>query len=139
VLILDEAHRIRETSVSRWTPKDLRQAPRPQIDELMAAARVPVFLLDEHQVVRPGELGPARTSSSMRRSSGCRCTASTWTCSSAAAAAPRTCSGSFGCGLAPGGPVPWQPDRAFEVETASTPAQLEDKLRDKLTEGYGAR
>jgi hypothetical protein len=23
----------------------------------MAAARVPVFLLDEHQVVRPGELG----------------------------------------------------------------------------------
>lgn len=57
VLILDEAHRIRESSVDRWTPKDLRQVPRTQIDELMAAARVPVFLLDQHQVVRPGELG----------------------------------------------------------------------------------
>ena len=59
VLVLDEAHRIRETSVSRWTRKELRSESRPQLDELIAAARVPVFLLDEHQVVRPGELGTA--------------------------------------------------------------------------------
>jgi hypothetical protein len=56
VLILDEAHRIRETSVDRYTPAKFRSG-RAQIDELMPAARVPVFLLDEHQVVRPGELG----------------------------------------------------------------------------------
>ena len=56
VLILDEAHRIRETSMSRYTPRQLR-TDRRQVDELIAAARVPVFLLDEHQVVRPGELG----------------------------------------------------------------------------------
>ncbi|MGH8939276.1 MAG: DNA/RNA helicase domain-containing protein, partial [Actinomycetes bacterium] len=56
VLILDEAHRIRETSVDRYTRAALRTG-RPQLDELIAAARVPVFLLDEHQVVRPGELG----------------------------------------------------------------------------------
>jgi len=56
VLILDEAHRIRETSVDRYTPARFRSG-RAQIDELMSAARVPVFLLDEHQVVRPGELG----------------------------------------------------------------------------------
>jgi hypothetical protein len=56
VLILDEAHRIRETSMSRYTPAQLR-TDRRQIDDLIAAARVPVFLLDEHQVVRPGELG----------------------------------------------------------------------------------
>lgn len=36
--------------------KDLREPP-PQIDELIHAARVPVFLLDEHQVVRRGEVG----------------------------------------------------------------------------------
>lgn len=59
VLICDEAHRIRETSVNRFTTKADRvvAAGRPQVDELIAAARVPVFLLDEHQVVRPGELG----------------------------------------------------------------------------------
>jgi hypothetical protein len=57
VLVCDEAHRIRETSVNRFTPKTVRTHGRPQIDELIAAARVPVFLLDEHQVVRPGETG----------------------------------------------------------------------------------
>ena len=56
VLILDEAHRMRETSMSRYTPRELR-TNRRQIDELLSAARVPVFLLDEHQVVRTGELG----------------------------------------------------------------------------------
>ncbi len=42
VLVLDEAHRIRETSVDRYTRAELR-TDRPQIDELIAAARVPVF------------------------------------------------------------------------------------------------
>ncbi|TQS43682.1 DNA/RNA helicase domain-containing protein [Cryptosporangium phraense] len=57
VLICDEAHRVRETSVKRYTRAALRANARPQIDELIAAARVPVFLLDENQVVRPGEMG----------------------------------------------------------------------------------
>src|SRR5260221_2660464 len=55
VLIADEAHRLRETSANRWTAARLR-TDRPQVDELIVAARVPVFLLDEHQVVRPGEM-----------------------------------------------------------------------------------
>jgi hypothetical protein len=59
VLLCDEAHRIRTTSVDRYTPAAVRARAkdRPQVDELIAAARVPVFLLDEHQVVRPGETG----------------------------------------------------------------------------------
>lgn len=48
-LICDEAHRIRAHSV--------RHRGVRQIDELLDAARVPVFLLDDHQVVRPGEMG----------------------------------------------------------------------------------
>ena len=56
VLICDEAHRIRETSVNRYTKAELR-TDRPQVSELIDAARVPVFLLDENQVVRPGEIG----------------------------------------------------------------------------------
>jgi hypothetical protein len=56
VVICDEAHRMRETSANRYTSAAHRTG-RPQIDELIDVARVPVFLLDEHQVVRPGEMG----------------------------------------------------------------------------------
>ncbi|TDE22873.1 DUF2075 domain-containing protein [Nonomuraea mesophila] len=56
VIIADEAHRLRKTSHSRKGEDDLREPPL-QIDELIHAARVPVFLLDEHQVVRRGEVG----------------------------------------------------------------------------------
>lgn len=56
VLVLDEAHRIRETSTSRWTPKEKR-TEEPQVDELIRAAKLSIFLLDEHQIVRPNEIG----------------------------------------------------------------------------------
>lgn len=56
VLINDEAHRIRETSTNRWTPA-VKRSGRPQVEDLIDAARVSVFLLDEHQVVKPGERG----------------------------------------------------------------------------------
>ncbi|MBB5868576.1 nucleotide-binding universal stress UspA family protein [Allocatelliglobosispora scoriae] len=57
VLLCDEAHRLRETSVNRFTPKDRRAAARQQVDELIDVAQVPVFLLDDKQIVRPGEMG----------------------------------------------------------------------------------
>src|SRR5690625_49569 len=46
VLVLDEAHRIREKSVNRFTPKALRERARPQIEELIDAAQEPGFRLD---------------------------------------------------------------------------------------------
>ena len=51
-------------------PRPRCAADRPQIDELIAAARVPVFLLDEHQVVRPGEIGHACEHRAGARASG---------------------------------------------------------------------
>ncbi len=56
VLICDEAHRIRNTSNDRFTKKALR-SEISQARELIRAARVSVFLLDERQNVRPGEIG----------------------------------------------------------------------------------
>lgn len=56
VLVCDEAHRIRETSNSRFTRASLRSR-RPQIEELIESAKVSVFLLDDKQVVRPNEIG----------------------------------------------------------------------------------
>lgn len=56
VLICDEAHRIRESSNSRYTRREDR-SDRPQIEELIDVAKVTVFLIDDLQVVRPGEVG----------------------------------------------------------------------------------
>jgi DUF2075 family protein len=56
VLICDEAHRVRKNSNNRYTPKEQRSA-LPQIDELFHVAKLNIFLIDEHQIVRPLEIG----------------------------------------------------------------------------------
>ena len=56
VLICDEAHRIRESSVSRYTPRAQRTG-LPQVDELLRIAKLNIFFIDEHQIVRPSEIG----------------------------------------------------------------------------------
>ncbi|MGD0966105.1 MAG: DUF2075 domain-containing protein [Candidatus Acidiferrales bacterium] len=58
VMIADEAHRIRETSNNRFTPKT-KQSKLPQIQELLKASRTSVFFIDDNQIVRPGEIGSA--------------------------------------------------------------------------------
>ena len=139
VLILDEAHRIRETSGDRYTRAALR-TDRPQIDELMSAARVPVFLLDEHQVVRPGELGTVadiewfarKLELSLHRVD---------------LDAQFRCGGSEEyvqwvlrlLGLVPGGPLRWEGDLSFQVNIADSPEQMEALLAAKAAEGYSAR
>jgi hypothetical protein len=56
ILVCDEAHRIRQTSNDRFTKKALK-SEISQARELIRAARVSVFFLDERQNVRPGEIG----------------------------------------------------------------------------------
>jgi hypothetical protein len=139
VLILDEAHRIRETSMSRYTPRQMRTDQR-QIDELIAAARVPVFLLDEHQVVRPGEMGTVSEIEAHARQRNlpvCKIDLN----------AQFRCGGSDLymrwvrrlLGLEPDGPDLWAGDPAFEVRVADSPQELEHFLRTRLDKGYGAR
>jgi hypothetical protein len=139
VLILDEAHRIRETSMSRYTPRQLR-TDRRQVDELIAAARVPVFLLDEHQVVRPGEMGTVREIEA-------HATALGLAVQKIDLNAHFRCGGSEAymewvtrlLGLESGGPLHWVGDPAFTVQVADSPHELEHVLRTKLDKGYGAR
>lgn len=59
VMIADEAHRTRETSNNRFTPK-VKQSKLPQIQELLKASRTSVFFIDDNQIVRPGEIGSAQ-------------------------------------------------------------------------------
>jgi hypothetical protein len=139
VLILDEAHRIRETSVNRYTKAALR-TDRPQVDELIAAARVPVFLLDEHQVVRPGEMGTVADIRAHALKAGLHV-------HQVDLDAQFRCGGSLKyvdwvqrlLGLSPGGPIPWDGDEHFDVRVAEAPSEMEAALAARLAAGYGAR
>jgi hypothetical protein len=139
VLICDEAHRIRETSANRYTSAAQRTG-RSQIDELIAAARVPVFLLDEHQVVKPGEVGTVEAIKSNASSLGFRV-------HHVQLDDQFRCGGSRKyerwvlrlLGLETGGPEPWTGDDHFEVTLADSPWEMENILRGKLAEGYSAR
>jgi hypothetical protein len=125
--------------MSRYTPRQLR-TERRQVDELIAAARVPVFLLDQHQVVRPGELGTVDEIEDHARSLGLAVQKIDLN-------AHFRCGGSEAymewvtrlLGLTPGGPLPWVGDPAFAVQVADSPYELEHLLRTKLDKGYGAR
>lgn len=55
-LICDESHRLRATGNHRFTPKGKR-SDEPVIRELLRAAKVAVFFIDDRQVVRPAEIG----------------------------------------------------------------------------------
>jgi uncharacterized protein len=59
LLLIDEAHRIRATSDTRFTKRAERNR-RSQVDELLDASKVTVFLLDEHQYMRPDEIGESK-------------------------------------------------------------------------------
>lgn len=139
VLILDEAHRVRETSVNRWTKASLR-TNRPQLDELFSAARVPVFLLDEDQVVRPGEQGTVEDIEKYAAEHGI-------------AVQRISLDEQFRCGgskvyvewvqrllgLHPGGPIAWIGDPHFDVRIAESPFDLEHDLQQRNAEGFSAR
>lgn len=139
VLILDEAHRVRETSVNRWTKATLR-TNRPQLDELFAAARVPVFLLDENQVVRPGEQGTVEDIEKYAADHGIQV-------QRISLDDQFRCGGSEAyvewvqrlLGLHDGGPIAWEGDPRFEVQVADSPFELEHVMEQQRAEGFGAR
>ena len=56
VLICDEAHRIRKDS-NNWGVPSRFKSKNPQIDDLIRPAKLSVFFIDEHQIVRPNEIG----------------------------------------------------------------------------------
>ncbi|MFF2024628.1 DNA/RNA helicase domain-containing protein [Streptomyces sp. NPDC058171] len=139
VLVCDEAHRIRETSANRYTRASLRTG-RPQIDELIDVARVPVFLIDEHQVVRPGEMGTVAeiVGAAGRKGLPFRVIALD---------SQFRCGGSdvylnwvvHLLGLESGGPTLWEPDGRMQLLVADSPEEMEAFLEHRRSEGYGAR
>ena len=106
----------------------------------MAAARVPVFLLDEYQVVRPGELGTVAEIEEFAATLGLRV-------QKVSLDEQFRCGGSAAymnwvqclLGLAPGGLVAWTGDDHFSVETVESAQELERRLEEKRDAGFGAR
>lgn len=140
VLVLDEAHRLLETSVNRYTPKVDRAVARPQVEELFDVARVPVFLLDPYQVVRPGEMGSVAE-------------IETHTAARGLPVRQIDLHGQYRAGgseayldwvlrllgLRADGPVLWHDEDAFTVEIADSPDELEMRLAAEMARGQNAR
>jgi len=101
---------------------------------------VPVFLLDQHQVVRLGELGTVADIEGHAARSGLAV-------HKISLDAHFRCGGSEEylrwvqrlLGLEAGGPLPWPGDPAFALEVADSAQDIEHALRAKLNAGYGAR
>ncbi|MYR34666.1 DUF2075 domain-containing protein [Nocardiopsis alba] len=144
VLICDEAHRLREKSDSWTTRKNLR-SDRPQIEELVNAARVPVFLLDDHQVIRPTEIGSFEEIQRYAKQRGIE-------------VRHVQLNGLFRSGgsvaydawvkgvlrMVEAEPFVWEDDGAFSLRLADSPSEMEQCLRElterkrsaRLTAGY---
>ncbi|BDH57945.1 DNA/RNA helicase domain-containing protein [Tsukamurella sp. PLM1] len=139
VLILDEAHRIRETSANRYT-RAADRTGRPQVDELIAAARVPLFLLDEHQVVRPGELGSLGQIRAYAASLGLETMHIPLDDQFRCGGSERYVEWAVDLvGLGERKPWRWTGDDGFEVRVAETPWELERMLDEQRDKGYSAR
>ncbi len=139
VLICDEAHRLRETSNNRFTRKDLKSGV-PQIKELLSAAKVIAFFIDENQVVRPGEIGSCAYIKSTAQESSCnvgeyeleiqfRCGGSD--------AFVKWIENTLDIDRTPN--VLWSQNESFDFRILDSPEALEKAIRQKARAGLKAR
>ncbi|MGV9338562.1 DUF2075 domain-containing protein [Streptomyces sp. NPDC003688] len=141
VLICDEAHRMRRNSSDRWTPKELRDDDRPQAIELIRAAKVPIFLLDDHQSIRPDEVGTAAYLKELAEENGCLVEVTDLEGTFRAGGSkryPQWVRQLLGLGTA-SDPAAWQPDGRMILMVADSPAQLEEFILARDLEGATAR
>ena len=139
VLVADESHRIRATSASRYTRRSER-SDYPQIRELLAASRLSVFFVDDHQVVRPNEIGSSDYIRSHAQDLGCR----VWEYE---LEAQFRCNGSDAfvnwinntLGISRTANVIWDRKEEFDFQIFSDPLSLETAIRNKAAQGYTAR
>ena len=139
VLICDEAHRIRETSANRFTKQEAR-TDKKQIDELIDAAKISVFFIDDRQVVRPGEAGSTNLIRSVALARGCR-------------VIERELEAQFRCGgsdaylrwidntldLQRGEPAIWDDTEGFDIEIVDNIRELDGAIRTYAEDGYSSR
>jgi uncharacterized protein len=134
-LVLDEAHRLRDTSKDRFT-KPVDWSGLPQIDELIHIARVSVFFIDDRQIVRPGEVGSSELIAEAAKRAGAKLLEYELD-------AQFRCSGSDGfinwvdntLDVRRTANVLWTQSDPYEFRIVASVAELERKIREKATEG----
>lgn len=143
VLICDEAHRLRPASTNRFMAAEQRtnRSKKTQIQEILDAAKVPVFFIDDKQVVRPGEVG----SSTLVRETA---TANNYRLHEYTLEAQFRCAGSDGfvnwvdntLGIRETANILWnQREESFDFRILASPRALEDEIRARAAEGHSAR
>jgi DUF2075 family protein len=141
VLILDEAHRLRDTSASRFTPK-AKRTDIPQVDELIQAAKTTVFFIDDHQVVRPNEVGSTQLileAADRNKADVTTFELETQFRLAGSKAFLQWVDGLLGLTPESANPT-WDPDReAFDFRIVDSVEQLDALIRSKADEGYSAR
>ncbi len=139
VLVMDEAHRIRETSHSRFTPKHKRTEV-PQIQELLDVAKVSVFFIDDKQVVRPNEIGSVAYIKEHARKNNCRIF-------EYELEVQFRCNGSEAfinwinntLGIERTAHGIWDLHEEFDFKIMDSPMELENAIREKVGEGFTGR
>jgi len=139
VLIADEAHRIRETSNSRFTPK-AKRSNLPQLEELYRAARVGVYFIDDAQVVRPNEIGSVAYIRDLAEKKGAEVV-------EYELEAQFRCNGSDGfvnwvnntLGIKRTANVIWDRKEEFDFKIMGSPEELEAAILEKAKLGHTAR
>lgn len=139
VLICDEAHRLRKSSVNRFTPKTER-SNREQIEELLHAAKVCVFFIDDRQVVRPGEIGSSPYIREQAERQGCRVIEHRLE-------AQFRCAGSEAfvswidntLGIERTPHILWDMRESFDFRILTSPEALEAAIGERASQGFTAR
>jgi DUF2075 family protein len=139
ILIADEAHRIRTTSNSRFTPK-INRSDFSQIDELFSASKVSVFFIDDDQVVRPNEIGSVEYIKQNADAKGHKIF-------EYELEAQFRCNGSDAfvnwinntLGIKRTANVIWDQHEEFDFKILSSPQSLEDAIRRRVKEGFTGR
>jgi len=139
VLICDEAHRIRESSSTWLTPKHKRK-DTIQIEELIHASKVSVYFIDDHQIVRPNEIGSVEYIRKFAQKNDCRIF-------EYELQAQFRCSGSSAfvnwldnmLEIRRTSNVYWTPDGSFDFRIFDSPEALEKEIRTKISQGFTAR
>lgn len=136
VLICDEAHRIREKSRKMFQPVP----DSYQIEEIINASKVSVFLIDDDQIVRPDEIGSVDYIKEYAQKSGSDVFEYELD-------AQFRCNGSEGfinwinntLGIKRTANVIWDRHEEFDFQIMQSPEELEKTIRKKVGEGYTGR
>jgi DUF2075 family protein len=139
VLICDESHRIRETSIDRFTPRS-KKTDKKQIEELLYVSKVAVFFIDDKQQVRPNEIGSVDYIKEYAQKHGCELYEDELIIQF-------RCSGSDGfvnwinntLGIERTANILWTGEDNFDFQIFDSPQALEKAIEEKSKEGYKAR